>query len=116
MATISKTDLIERIAAKLKTDKASARRHLEQLIAEVHSAVQNGEEIIIRDLLSIKKVFRSARTARNPRTGEAVPVPAKQTIAVKPAAALVAKAADPAGGTASGGQPAAAAPSTPVTP
>lgn len=55
-----------------------------QEVAEfIRKKVKEGT-LIIQGFGSFKVVEKAARTARNPRTGEAIQVPAKTTIAFKP--------------------------------
>ena len=76
---MTKSELIEVIARKQKhlpaKDVELAVKHLLELMS---SALSNGDRIEIRGFGTFKVTERKARMARNPRTGEAVPVPARR--------------------------------------
>ena len=57
----------------------------------VKQALAEGEHIEIRGFGTFKVRRRKARSARNPRTGEAVEVPARQVPVFKPSKNLKAK-------------------------
>jgi len=49
----------------------------------IKAAVEEGEKVMIRDFGTFSMKDRAARTARNPKTGEAVQVPAKTVLVFK---------------------------------
>jgi DNA-binding protein HU-beta len=70
---VNKAELIEALAARLG-DKKAATAALDAVLAEVQSAVTKGDRVAITGFGVFEKRVRGARTARNPRTGEAVKV------------------------------------------
>lgn len=74
-----KSELITRIAEE---NEHITQRDIEQVVSrvfdEITEALVKGERVELRGFgaFSVKK--RDARIARNPRTGEAVPVPEKR--------------------------------------
>ncbi|WP_238450838.1 HU family DNA-binding protein, partial [Micromonospora sp. 4G55] len=70
---MNKAELIEALAARLG-DRKTATAALDAVIAEVQGAVTKGEKVAITGFGAFEKRVRGARTARNPRTGEAVKV------------------------------------------
>jgi DNA-binding protein HU-beta len=70
---VNKAELIEALAARLG-DKKTASTALDAVLSEVQSAVAKGEKVAITGFGVFEKRVRGARTARNPRTGEAVKV------------------------------------------
>jgi DNA-binding protein HU-beta len=70
---VNKAELIEALAARLG-DKKQASAALDAVLAEVQSAVTKGDKVAITGFGVFEKRVRGARTARNPRTGEAVKV------------------------------------------
>lgn len=70
---MNKAELIEVLAARLG-DKKTASTALDAVLSEVQSAVAKGERVAITGFGVFEKRVRAARTARNPRTGEAVKV------------------------------------------
>jgi DNA-binding protein HU-beta len=70
---VNKAELIEALAARLG-DRKTATAALDAVLAEVQSAVTKGDRVAITGFGVFEKRVRGARTARNPRTGEAVKV------------------------------------------
>jgi DNA-binding protein HU-beta len=85
---MNKASLVEKVQAVLGGTKADAERAVEALFEAVVSELKKGGEVSVAGfgIFSIKK--RAARTARNPRTGEAVKVPAMNVPKFRPAKAL----------------------------
>jgi len=70
---VNKAELIEALAARLG-DKKAATAALDAVLTEVQQAVTKGDRVAITGFGVFEKRVRGARTARNPRTGEAVKV------------------------------------------
>ncbi|MEU5561918.1 HU family DNA-binding protein [Micromonospora musae] len=70
---MNKAELIEALAVRLG-DRKMATAALDAVLAEVQGAVTKGEKVAITGFGAFEKRVRGARTARNPRTGEAVKV------------------------------------------
>ena len=70
---MNKAELIEALSARLG-DKKQATAALDAVLAEIQSAVTKGDKVAITGFGVFEKRVRGARTARNPRTGEAVKV------------------------------------------
>jgi DNA-binding protein HU-beta len=70
---VNKADLIEALSARLG-DRKSASSALDAVLQEIQSAVTKGDKVSITGFGVFEKRVRGARTARNPRTGEAVKV------------------------------------------
>lgn len=70
---MNKAELIEALAGRLG-DKKAATAALDAVLAEIQSQVTKGERVAITGFGVFEKRVRGARTARNPRTGEAVKV------------------------------------------
>src|SRR6266536_1897609 len=70
---VNKAELIDALAARLG-DRKTATQALDAVLAEVQSAVTKGDRVAITGFGVFEKRVRAARTARNPRTGEAVKV------------------------------------------
>ena len=85
---MNKASLVEKVQGVLGGTKADAERAVEALFEAVISELKKGGEVSVAGfgIFSIKK--RAARTARNPRTGEAVKVPAMNVPKFRAAKAL----------------------------
>ncbi|MEV0427261.1 HU family DNA-binding protein [Micromonospora sp. NPDC050495] len=70
---MNKAELIEALAVRLG-DRKTATAALDAVLAEVQAAVTKGDKVAITGFGAFEKRVRGARTARNPRTGEAVKV------------------------------------------
>ncbi len=70
---MNKAELIDALTARLG-DKKAATQALDAVLAEVQAAVTKGDRVAITGFGVFEKRVRAARTARNPRTGEAVKV------------------------------------------
>ncbi|HEV7709540.1 MAG TPA: HU family DNA-binding protein [Asanoa sp.] len=70
---MNKAELIEALAARLG-DRKTATAALDAVLTEVQQAVTKGDRVAITGFGVFEKRVRGARTARNPRTGEAVKV------------------------------------------
>jgi len=84
---MNRNDLVKE-ARKVIPDPASAKNAVDSLIANIRTALQNGESVTLSGFGTFKPVVRQARTGRNPRTGEAIAIPARQTVKFLPGKAL----------------------------
>lgn len=80
MATITKRDIAERVARKTGQPHSHVKQALQVLFEEVIDELVMGHRLEFRNFGVFEVVERKARTGRNPRTGERVPVPAKKVI------------------------------------
>ena len=81
---MNKTDLINQLAERLDGDKKAAQAAVEGIIDLVQREVQKGRNVSISGFGVFEKRLRAARTARNPRTGEAVKVKKTTVPAFRP--------------------------------
>src|SRR5919112_471271 len=70
---VNKAELVEALAVSLG-DKKAATAALDAVMKEIQNAVTKGDRVAITGFGVFEKRVRAARTARNPRTGEAVKV------------------------------------------
>nr|WP_092373519.1 HU family DNA-binding protein [Micromonospora phaseoli] len=82
---VNKAELIEALAVRLG-DRKTATAALDAVLAEVQAAVTKGEKVAITGFGAFEKRVRGARTARNPRTGEAVKVKKTSVPSFRPGA------------------------------
>jgi DNA-binding protein HU-beta len=73
-ALMNKTDLIGRLAERMDGDRKTAQAAVENVIDLIQRAVHSGDHVSISGFGVFEKRDRAPRTARNPRTGQAVPV------------------------------------------
>ena len=83
MATITKKDLIDRIAAHTGKKRTDVKETVQSFLEEVIEDLGRGNRLEFRDFGVFEVKDRSARTAQNPKTLERVDVPAKRTVRFK---------------------------------
>lgn len=76
---MNKTELIAQIAEKSGLSKKDAEKALSAAIASITEAVCNNEKVQLVGFGSFELKCREARTGRNPRTREAIEIPATRT-------------------------------------
>jgi DNA-binding protein HU-beta len=70
----NKAQFIDRLAARMASDKKTASAALDAVLDTVYEAVAKGEKVALTGFGSFEKRIRAARMARNPATGAAVKV------------------------------------------
>ena len=75
---MNKTELIAALAANANLNKRDAEKALNAFTEVVTDALVKGEKIQLVGFGSFEVKNRAARTARNPRTGEEIIVPASK--------------------------------------
>lgn len=73
---MNKADIINKVHEVLGGTKADAERAVETVFDSITGAMKDGEQVSVAQFGIFEGKMREARTARNPRTGESVPVPA----------------------------------------
>lgn len=89
---MNKQDLINRVSELTGDTKRAAENAVNAVIDAVTEAVSRGDRIEVKGLMTVRVTDRPARTGRNPINGEAVEIPARRAVTIKPAAALKAAA------------------------
>ncbi len=77
---MNKNEMIDRIAARTTQSQGAVAAMLAALEQEAVDALGRGDDVRLPGFLTIETSQRSARTGRNPQTGEALQIPA-QTVA-----------------------------------
>lgn len=85
---MNKNELIAEVAEKCDMSKASAGEAVEAVLNTVTETLCKGDEVRILGFGNFVVADRKATTARNPRTGETVPVAASKAPKFKPGKAL----------------------------
>ncbi|HAM52484.1 MAG TPA: DNA-binding protein HU [Nitrospiraceae bacterium] len=73
---MTKADLIERIAKDVSLSKTDAGRALEATIEAIVKTLKKGDKVSLVGFGTFSVSKRKARTGRNPRTGQAIKIPA----------------------------------------
>lgn len=83
MATITKKDLIDRIAETAGCKRVDVKRIVQTFLDEMIGELGKGNRLEFRDFGVFEIKDRAARVAQNPKTLERVEVPAKRTVKFK---------------------------------
>tara|TARA_Y100000310_G_scaffold345191_1_gene462525 strand:- start:2269 stop:2541 length:273 start_codon:yes stop_codon:yes gene_type:complete len=85
---MNKAAIVDAVHEKLGTTKVAAEEAVDTVIGAIVGSLRGGEEVSIAGLGIFSVRERAARTARNPRTGESMQVPAMKVPKFRPAKAL----------------------------
>jgi len=83
MATITKKELIDRIAETTSQKRVQVKRVVQQFLDSIVSELGRGNRLEFRDFGVFETKLRKARKAQNPKTLEPVAVPEKRTVKFK---------------------------------
>ena len=73
---MNKNDLVKSVADATDMSNADAARAVEGVFVAITNSLKGGEEVRLVGFGSFSVVQRKATTGRNPRTGEAINIPA----------------------------------------
>jgi len=85
---LNKSDVIERVAGVAEVGKQQAERVLDAFFDTVRGAVRSGDRVGWPGFGSFSATQRTARTGRNPQTGEPVKIPASRAVKFSAGSAL----------------------------
>lgn len=83
MATITKKELIDRIAESAGHRRVQVKKVIQQFLDEIVNELGKGNRLEFRDFGVFETKLRKARKAQNPKTLEPVAVPEKRTVKFK---------------------------------
>jgi len=83
MQTITKKELIDRIAEKTVNKRVVVKKIIQLFLDEIVDELSRGNRLEFRDFGVFESKIRQARTAQNPKTLERVEVPEKRTVKFK---------------------------------
>ena len=75
---MTKPQLVVRVAAQIQLPKTQTDAIVNVFFTSIIEALSRGDNVELRGFGSFRVRYRSARTGRNPMTGERVSVPAKR--------------------------------------
>lgn len=78
---MNKTELTEKMAARTGLTKKDCAAALDAALESIQGALTEGEKVALMGFGSFEVKARAARTARNPRTGETLTLPAGKAVA-----------------------------------
>jgi DNA-binding protein HU-beta len=85
---VNKAQLIDAVAMKLDISRRSAGDTVDAVLEGITGAIISGDKVSLTGFGTFETTRRAARTARNPRTGESVAVPAATVPKFRPGQAL----------------------------
>lgn len=83
MATVTKKELIDRIADATQAKRVVVKRVIQSFLDEIITELSNDNRLEFRDFGVFETRVRASRVAQNPKTLERVHVPTKRTIKFK---------------------------------
>ena len=83
MATITKKELIDRIAERTQAKRVIVKCIIQAFLDEITAELCENNRLEFRDFGVFETRTRAARVAQNPKTLERVEVPAKRTVKFK---------------------------------
>jgi len=83
MTTITKKELIDRIAEQTQAKRVVVKKVVQSFLDEIISELINNNRLEFRDFGVFEVRTREARVAQNPKTLERVDVPSKRTVKFK---------------------------------
>jgi DNA-binding protein HU-beta len=75
---MNKTELVDAIAADSGLTKTDAAKALDAFVGNVSTTLKKGDEVAITGFGKFSVAKRSARTGRNPQTGETMKIKASK--------------------------------------
>ena len=83
MSTITKKELIDRIAERTQAKRVTVKSVIQAFLDEITRELGENNRLEFRDFGVFETRTRAARVAQNPKTLERVDVPAKRTVKFK---------------------------------
>ncbi len=84
MNTITKKDLVKRIAYSTGERQRIIKRIIDELLEHITDALTRGERIELRKFGAFKINWRETKIVRNPQTGEKLKIPSRKVAKFKP--------------------------------
>lgn len=85
---MNKKELVDSMAEAADISKADAEKALNGMLVAVSNALGNGDKVTLIGFGTFSTVKRTARKAKNPRTGGIIDIPAKTIAKFKPGSKL----------------------------
>lgn len=85
---MTKTDMIEQLSASLDMPKAQVRRLADAFVDSIVASLKSGNKVQLSGLGVFDVRKRAARTGRNPQTGSALNIPARNAVGFRAAKSL----------------------------
>jgi nucleoid DNA-binding protein len=83
MSTVTKKELIDRIAKSTQAKRVTVKRIIQVFLDEMTAELSRGNRLEFRDFGVFETRTRASRVAQNPKTLQRVDVPAKRMVKFK---------------------------------
>jgi DNA-binding protein HU-beta len=85
---MNKAQLVDAMAHEAKISKAHAGKALEATVKSISKSLKKGDRVALIGFGTFSVTKRAARTGRNPQTGKAIKIAAKNVVKFKAGAEL----------------------------
>ncbi len=89
--SLTKVDMAESLFNEMGLNKHEARELVDSFFEELRASLADGEQIRLSGFGNFILRDKSARSGRNPKTGEEVPIPARRVVTFRPGQKLKAR-------------------------
>ena len=79
---MNKAEFVSAIAKRAEVPASTVDSVIDGLREELVEAITRGDKVAVPGLLTVERSQRSARTGRNPQTGESIEIAAANTVKV----------------------------------
>jgi len=86
--SMRKQDLVRYVADATETSEAQSTKAVNAVFDAIEEALAKGDEVTVSGFGSFKVVERSARSGRNPQTGEPMTIAARKSPVFRPGTQL----------------------------
>jgi DNA-binding protein HU-beta len=86
--SVTKADLVTRIAADTGLKKVDAEKALEAMTSAIQGALQDGKKVTLVGFGTFSIADRKARMGRDPQTKKPIRIPASKAVRFKPGKAM----------------------------
>ena len=87
--TLVKADIVDQVYEKIGFTRQEAVRAVEIIFDEIKSELTKGNNVRISRFASFILRYKRARNARNPKTGEIIPIKPRTVLTFKPSQQLL---------------------------
>ena len=85
---MTKADLAQKLHETMGINKKDATMHVEALLDLIKGTLESGENVKISGFGAFETKQKNARRGRNPQTGEAITIEARNVLTFKPSSIL----------------------------
>ncbi|MBQ1374147.1 MAG: HU family DNA-binding protein [Aeriscardovia sp.] len=83
-----KTEITASVAEKTGLSREEAKKAVDAFLDTLLECAEKGVDVRLAGYFSLEKVTRAARSGRNPQTGEAMEIPAREVLKITPGKTL----------------------------